>query len=519
MSLLATTLSSNSVLVTIPNHGAFNGDYVNFANVSSAVGGIPASELNGDHEVANVTTNTFTITVTTTATSTATYDGDLTAKFDIHAGNEIAIYGYGWGAGFWSRGSWGSGASEAVNFPPRLFTQDRFNDDLIFNIRNGDIYYWTYDPTFTTRAVTLASLPGANSVPQIVGSILFSQTDRHLLAFGGTNYLTNVYDPLLIRWADQDNPRDWAPSTTNSAGFLRVSNGSEIIRAVRTRQEIVVITDSSIYSLQFLGTQEVFGLQQLGDNVSIAGPGSVVVVNNVVYWMGKDKFYAYSGRVDTLPCTLRQYVFQDINREELALVVAGTNEEFSEIIWFYPSADSNEVNRYVIYNYLEGVWYYGNLVRTAWLDTPLRNYPQAADTTGFVYDHERGTNDDVSPMTAYISSGDVDIEDGTQFMLIRRLIPDINFNGSTAAAPTVDVTIKPRNFPGQAYQTNNAENTGIDAEVIRTSTVPVDQYTNQVFIRVRGRQISFKIASDTLGVQWQLGMPRIDARPDGKRGS
>ncbi len=519
MSLLATTLSSNSVLVTIPNHGAFDGDYVNFANVSSVVGGIPASELNGDHEVANVTTNTFTITVTTTATSTDTYDGDLTAVFDIHAGNEIAIYGYGWGAGFWSRGSWGSGASDPVNFPPRLFTQDRFNDDLIFNIRNGDIYYWTYDPTFTTRAVLLSSLAGANSVPQIVGSILFSQTDRHLLAFGGTNYLTNVYDPLLIRWADQDNPRDWAPSTTNSAGFLRVTNGSEIIRAVRTRQEIVVITDSSIYSLQFLGTQEVFGLQQLGDNVSIAGPGAVVVVNNVVYWMGKDKFYAYSGRIDTLPCTLRQYVFQDMNHEESALIVAGTNEEFSEIIWFYPSAASTEINRYVIYNYLEGVWYYGNLVRTAWLDTPLRNYPQAADTTGFVYDHERGTNDDVSPMTAYISSGDVDIEDGTQVMLIRRLIPDINFNGSTAAAPTVDVTIKPRNFPGQAYQTNNAENTGIDAEVIRTSTVPVDQYTNQVFIRVRGRQISFKIASDTLGVQWQLGMPRIDARPDGKRGS
>jgi hypothetical protein len=235
--------------------------------------------------------------------------------------------------------------------------------------------------------------------------------------------------------------------------------------------------------------------------------------------MGKDKFYAYSGRIDTLPCTLRQYVFQDMNHEESALIVAGTNEEFSEIIWFYPSADSTEVNRYVIYNYLEGVWYYGNLVRTAWLDTPLRNYPQAADTTGYVYDHERGTDDNTLPMTAYISSGDVDIEDGTQFMLIRRLIPDINFNGSTAAAPTADVTIKPRNFPGQAYQTDNAENTGIEAAVTRTSTVPVDQYTNQVFLRVRGRQISFKIASDTLGVQWQLGMPRIDARPDGKRGS
>jgi hypothetical protein len=519
MSVLNTTSGSRNVLVTIPGHGALDGDYVNFSTISSAVGGIPASELNGDHEVANVTTNTFTITVATAATSTTGYSGDLRAAFDIHAGNEIAIYGYGWGAGAWSRGSWGSGSLTPLNYPPRLYTQDRFNDDLIFNIRNGDIYYWTYEPTLTTHAVLLSSLAGANSVPQIVGRILFSQTDRHLLAFGGTNYITNTYDPLLIRWADQDNPRDWAPTPDNSAGFLRVTNGSEIISAVRTRQEIVVITDSSVYSLQFLGTQDVFGLQQLGDNVSIGGPGAVVVVNNVVYWMGKDKFYAYSGRVDTLPCTLRQYIFQDMNHQESELIVAGTNEEFSEIIWFYPSADSNEINRYVIYNYLEGVWYYGNLVRTAWLDSPLRDYPQAADTTGYINDHERGTDDNDLPMTAYISSGDVDIEDGTQFMLIRRLIPDINFTGSTAQAPTVDVSIKPRNFPGQAYQTNNAENTGIEAEVTRTSTVPVDQYTNQVFLRVRGRQISFKIASDTLGVQWQLGMPRIDARPDGKRGS
>jgi hypothetical protein len=518
MSLLATTLNSRSVLVTIADHGAFNGDYVKFSGISSAVGGIPATELNGDHEVFNVTNNTFTITVATIATSADTYDGDLTAVFDIHSGNAVAIYGYGWGAGGWSRGGWGSGAIDPLNLPPRLFTQDRFNDDLIFNIRNGDIYYWIYDPTFTTRAVTLASLPGANSVPQIVGSILFSQTDRHLLAFGGTNYITNTYDPLLIRWADQDNPRDWAPTLENSAGFLRITNGSEIVKAVRTRQEIIVLTDSSIYSLQFSGTQEVFTLQQLGDNISVAGPGSVVVVNNVVYWMGKDKFYAYSGRVDTLPCTLRQYVFQDLNQQQNALVVSGTNEEFSEIVWFYPSSNSEEINRYVIYNYLENIWYYGNLVRTAWLDSPLRNFPQAADISGFINDHERGTDDDTLPMTAYISSGDVDIEDGTQFMLIRRLIPDINFNNSTSPTPTVDVTIKPRNFPGQAYQTNNAENTGISADVIRSSTVPVDQYTNQVFLRVRGRQISFKIASDTLGVQWQLGMPRIDARPDGKRG-
>lgn len=518
MSLLATTLGSKQVLVTINGHGALNGDYVQFSLISSAVGGIPASELNGSHEVANVTLNTFTITVpTTTATSSATYDGDLKAEFDIHAGNPINYIGYGWGAGGWSRGAWGSGAKTPVVSPARIFSQDRFNDDLIFCIRGGDIYYWTYDATFTTRAVLLSSLAGASAVPQLVSSVLFSQNDRHLLAFGGTAYGTGIYDPLLIRWADQNNPKNWTPSATNSAGFLRVTNGSEIIQAVRTRQEILVLTDSSAYSLQFLGTQDVFGLQQIADYTSIMSPAAAVAVNNVVYWMGRDKFYAYSGRVDTLPCTLRQFIFQDINQDQSTLIVAGTNEQFNEIIWFYPSKNSNEIDRYVIYNYLENLWYYGNLVRTAWLDSPLRADPMGAND-GLLYKHEVGTDADGAPMTAYISSGDVDIEDGTQFMLVRRLIPDINFTGSTAANPTVDVTLSPRNFPGQAYQTDNAENTGITKAVVRTSTVPVDQYTNQVFIRVRGRQMSFKIASNSLGVQWQLGMPRIDARPDGRRG-
>jgi len=517
MSLLASTLGSRSVLVTIPNHGALNGDYVNFSLITSGLGGIPATELNTDHEVANVTTNTFTITVTTTATSSDTYDGDLKAQFDIHAGNAINYVGYGWGAGAWSRGAWGSGAKTPLISPARLFSQDRFNDDLIFCIRGGDIYYWTYDYTFTTRAVLLSSLAGASAVPQLVSSILFSQNDRHLIAFGGTNYGTGTYDPLLIRWADQNNPRDWTPTATNTAGFLRVTNGSEIVQAIRTRQEILVLTDSSAYSLQYLGTQDVFGLQQLADNTSIMGPAASIAVNNVVYWMGKDKFYAYSGRVDTLPCTLRQYVFQDINQNQSTLIIAGINEQYNEIIWFYPSANSNEVDRYVIYNYLENLWYYGNLVRTAWLDSPLRTSPQAAND-GYLYNQETGTDADGVAITAYISSGDVDIEDGTQFMLIRRLIPDINFTGSTATNPSVDITLSPRNFPGAAYETDNAENTGITKAVTRTATVPVDQYTNQVFIRVRGRQLSFRIASSALGVQWQLGMPRIDAKPDGKRG-
>jgi hypothetical protein len=347
---------------------------------------------------------------------------------------------------------------------------------------------------------------------------LFSQQDRHLLAFGGTNYLTNTYDPLLIRWSNQDEPWNFTPTQINSAGFLRVTNGSEIVRAVRTRQEILVFTDTTLYSLQFLGNQEVFGVQELADTISIMSPASPVTVNNVTFWMGIDKFYMYNGRVDTLPCTLRQYIFQDINRGAEVQVISGTNEQFNEVVWFYPSANSNELNRYVIYNYVEQIWYYGQMDRTAWSDSPLREFPQAAKPDGYLYDHERGVNDDILPMQSFISSGDIDIEDGDKFMLIRRVVPDVNFTNSTAANPTVDLTISPRNFPGSAYQTNNAENTGLTKSVVRTATVPVDQYTEQVFIRARGRQISFKIASTGLGVQWQLGMPRIDAKPDGHRG-
>lgn len=284
----------------------------------------------------------------------------------------LSTFGYGWGAGPWSRSGWGSSATVPVFIPPRLYSQDRYNDDLIFCIRNADIYYWIYDSTFSNRAVRLASLPGASDVPQLVGSILFSQQDRHLLAFGGTNYLTNTYDPLLIRWSNQDEPWNFTPTQTNSAGFLRVTNGSEIVRAVRTRQEILVFTDTTLYSLQFLGNQEVFGVQELADSISIMSPSSPVTVNNVTFWMGVDKFYMYNGRVDTLPCTLRQYIFQDINRGAEVQIVSGTNEQFNEVIWFYPSADSNELNRYVIYNHVEQIWYYGQIDRTAWSDSPLR---------------------------------------------------------------------------------------------------------------------------------------------------
>jgi hypothetical protein len=344
-----------------------------------------------------------------------------------------------------------------------------------------------------------------------------SQNDKHLLAFGCQPYSGSPgdFDPLLIRWATQDQPNVWTPTTTNSAGFIRVSRGSRIVRAIPTRQETLTFTDTHLYSLQFLGTADVFGLQELADNISIMGPRSVIVANNVTYWMGLDKFYAYDGRVQTLPCSLREHVFKDINVAQGEQVICGTNEGFNEIWWFYCSTNSNWVDRYVIYNHLDQLWYYGNMTRTAWLDVATRSLPIAAYTDeaqnpGLLYTHEVGVNDDNVPMESYIQSSDFDLGDGEKFMLSRRLIPDISFNTSTANEPEIDLTIRSRDWPGSNFQNDPSDT----QRVIETS---VDIYTNQVYIRARGRQMALKIASDQLGVQWQLGSPRLDTREDGKR--
>jgi hypothetical protein len=391
----------------------------------------------------------------------------------------------------------------------------------------GPIYYWSRGTTvnsqaeLSTRAVLLSGLTidgvAPADVPESAYQILVSQNDKHLLAFGCQPYAgsTGDFDPLLIRWATQDQPNVWTPLLTNSAGFIRVSRGSRIVRALPTRQEIVVFTDTHLYSFQFLGTIEVFGLQELSDNISIMSARSCISVNNVTYWMGLDKFYAYDGRVQTLPCTLREYVFKDINLNQADQVICGTNEGYNEVWWFYCSQNSNWIDRYVIYNHLDRIWYYGNLTRTAWLDVSSRNYPTAVFTDenqdpGILYTHELGVDDGLLPMEAFVQSSDFDIEDGEKLMLTKRMIPDVNFRGSTSNDPEVTMAIRARNFPGSAF-TNNALN---EKPVIETS---VDQYTEQVFIRARGRQMAMRISSDGLGVQWQLGMPRIDAREDGKR--
>jgi hypothetical protein len=575
-----TVNGSKTVTVTISSHGAVEGDYVTFSGVVGPIGGIPQSEFNAEFIVDFITANTFTITTTTAATSSTSGGGTaIVAAFQISIGNDNASIGNGWGAGVWSRGAWGSGAGVPVVNPQRDWFLQNFDNDLVANIRNGAIYYWKYSDGTGVRATPLATTTidgvAPSDVPTEAMQILVSQNDKHLICFGATPFGGGAFDPLLIRWATQDQPNVWTPQVTNSAGFLRVSRGSAIVSAIATRQEILVFTEGTLNSLQFLGTTDVFGLQELADNISILSARSVAVVNNTAYWFGHDKFYAYSGRVETLPCTIRNHIFQNLNYDQADQIVCGTNEGWNEIWWFYPTADSQVNNAYAIYNHLERIWYYGTIDRTAWSDSSLREYPQALTATYFtgsisgttltatnnivgflqvgsvisgtgvatgttitalgtglggagtytvnisqlvvqtamtgdsvIYNHEQGVNDNILPMTSYIASSDFDLVDGDQFILTKRIIPDINFAGSTADEPEVTMFIKPRNFPGNAYSNTEA------GAVIETS---VDIYTDQIFMRARARQMAIEIESTELGVQWQLGSPRLDGRPDGKR--
>jgi hypothetical protein len=534
-----TTSGSTTVTINVTSHGCENGAYVTISGVTGDVGGVPDAQINKEHEITRIDNDSFTITVTTAASSTVASGGGTSIDIEcqLNPGLAATTAGYGWGIGLWGVPSWGLSSNTPIFLPQRDWFFDNFDNDLVMNIRSevnangkaqgGPIFYWERGSSVSpstaldTRAVLLSGITlngvAPSAVPTSAMQIMVSQNDKHLLAFGCQPYAgaADDYDPLLIRWASQDQPNEWEPRPTNSAGFLRVSRGSAIIRAIATRQETIVLTDTHVYTLQFLGTTDVFGLQELADNISIISPRATITANNVLYWMGTDKFYAYDGRVQTLPCTLREYVFKDINFDQSDQIVCGTNEGFTEIWWFYPSAGSNSNDRYVIYNHLTNIWYYGNLERTAWLDVASREFPIAASTpgsssTGLLYTHEVGLNDDESPLEAFCQSSDFDIGDGDQLMLTKRLIPDVSFNTSTATNPEVTFGIRSRNFPGSAY-TNNALN---EKPVIEAS---VDIYTEQVFIRTRGRQMALRVSSDGLNVQWQLGSPRIESRADGKR--
>jgi hypothetical protein len=513
-----TTNGSPVVTVTDAGHGAATGNLVIFSPDPISVGGL---NMAGEFTITTVIgVNTYTVTASSNATSTATSVGSYDADYPLPAGPAISIPLVGWGAGGWGNGTWGNGGTSAVSI--RLWSQSNFGQNLIFGPRGGAIYYWDADLGLNSRGVDLATVLGASDVPVVQNYLLVSDVSRFVLAFGANDIGTTVQDPMLIRWSDQEDAINWTPAATNQAGSLRLSHGSEIVTALQSRQEILVWTDSSMYSMQYVGAPIVWGATLVGENISIVSQNAVAYASGAAYWMGTDKFYKYDGRTQTLRCDLRQYIFSDINRDQFDQVIAGTNEGFNEVWWFYCSADASQNDRYVVYNYVEDIWFYGQMSRSAWLDSGLRDYPIAAATdNNLLVNHEVGVDDRATetpaPIAAYINSAEFDLDDGHQFMFVWRMLPDITFRGSQAESPQVTMTLLPLKNSGSGY-TNPASVGGENfATVTRTAVIPVEEFTGQVFTRIRARQISMRIDSSALGVTWQLGSPRIDMRPDGRR--
>lgn len=592
------TGSTTTVTVTDATGGYANGDYVDISGASTVAG----LTISGTYLISNVNAgaNTYQITVTGTAASSTTGGGSYVyASYETPTGPEYAVPLTGWGAGGWGSGAWGVGTASADAL--RLWCQNNFGEDLVFNPRGGSMYYWDathgYQDTVMTMTIAtpavvslavalpnntavqfystghlptgivpgtvyyvvnasgltcnLAATPGgspiattgtqagthylsargiavqdlayASGVPTQVAVTFVSDVNRFLFAMGCTEYGSATYNPMLIRWADQESITDWTPAATNQAGFLQLSHGSKIVTTLQSRQEVLVWTDFSLYSLQYVGAPVVWKADLVGDNVSITGQNSVAYANGVSYWMGIDKFYKYDGRTQTLRCDLRQYIFQDINTAQFDQVFASTNEGFNEIWWFYCSASSTTIDRYAVYNYLEDIWYYGTMARTAWIDSGIFNYPIAATYSHNLVNHEEGCDDNetgtIMPIESYITSAEFDIDDGHNFSFIYRILPDVTFRGSTADSPQITMYLLPLANSGAGYNDPQSEG-GVDyANVTRVKTIPIEEFTGQVFIRVRGRQLAMKIESTELGVQWQLGAPRIDIRADGRRGN
>jgi hypothetical protein len=709
-----TTYPANASIITVtdPGHGAQTGDFVTIVYAGGAIGGVPRTAIDGEHQITYVNSNQYTITVSSPATSAAGPTGTATFIYQINTGLDVYTVTAGWGAGTWggfvfgttvnyvstaligntlsanisasattinvtsttgfasptgsiwigqelitytgttgtsftgcTRGTggttaafhftgmavvanttsivltsttgftapgviaidseliyyttnttgsntlsgcvrgysgstpaahavssvvtqvtnnfsgWGIAASTGVGTQLRLWSEANYGQDLIINPRGGALYYWATDanPNVFNRAellgpgATVATQYGNVTVdaycPSVANLVMVSDASRFVIAFGCNNVLDpNVplqQNPLFIAWSAQEQFNIWDPTDiTQQAGTYQLSSGSEIVAAQQTRQEILVFTDAAVYSMQYLGPPYVWGFQIMGDNISIAGPNVVSTANNVTYWMGTDKFYMYSGRVETLPCALRQYVFDDINMDQAYQFFSSTNEGYNEVWWFYCSANSTEIDRYVVFNHLERTWYYGTgesvvpqgtnryaLARTAWLDSPLRAQPMSAGYGGQLLYQETGNNDGTTnpplPIESYVQSSDFDIGDGHNFGMVWRIIPDVTFDGSdttvagTSPYPSVVFTVRPRQNPGANYgSTDTPEVTSTQnysPPPVGQQTYNVQQFTEYAYVRVRGRQMAFKISSDALGVAWQLGAPRLDVRPDGRR--
>ena len=511
--------ASGEITVTDADHGAVLNDFVTIAGATTT-DGVTAAQINITHQITEiVSVNAYKVVTAGSASSgsTAGGGGSVTAAYEINVGLDTAVPFLGIGAGTYGRSTYGSAttAAEAVA-SLRLWYADNFGEDLVFNVKDGGVYYWDSSDGLGARGGALSDESGASDAPTVARQIMVSNNDRHVIAFGCNDRGAATQDKLLIRWSDQENAVDWTPTTSNTAGDLRLNSGSKIVRAYDTRQEILIWTEDSLFSMRFVGPPFTFGHNVLSRNITLIAPNAIASLDGVVYWMGLHDFFAYTGRVQELPSTVRDYVFTDINLAQAEKIHAGTIKDFGEIVWFYCSADAEEIDRYVIFNSFEKCWYFGTLSRTAWLDSASREYPIGANSSDYkIYNHEIGLNDGEGSVptgiSAYVESGDFEIGEGDSFQFISRIIPDVSFLGSTDPAPAVSFSLKPRNFSGSAFGTSDT------STITGTKMVDVKEFTEQAFVRVRSRQAAFRVESSGTNIAWKLGVPRIDVRPDGRR--
>ena len=525
------TNGSSSINVTDTAHGAAQGDFVTFSGAASLGGNVVAAVLNQEYEIDSITsTDVYVITAKDTSGATVTANSSdsgnggssTVGAYQINIGLDVFVSGTGWGASTWGAGGWGSSSPLSSLNQLRLWSMDSFGEDLIANVRAGRIYYWdtSAKTLWPDRAVDIADLTGANFTPTAALQVLVSDVDRHVIALGAdpindaATARTGTIDPLLVAFSDQENPAEWFPTSTNTAGSLRCSAGSQIIGGLRARQETLIWTDVALYSLQFIGAPFTFGLNLVNEGVSLVGPNAAINTPSGVFWMDKKGFYLYQGSIQPVPCSVRSYVLDDFNESQAFQVFAFLNKQFDEVGWFYCSGTNTVIDRYVTYNYVEQTWAIGNLSRTAWLDEGIESFPRAAGTSSssnYVYSHETGCDDEDSPMdNVCIESADFDLGDGEEFQFVRRCIPDVKFTGDSGTTQTINFVLKARNFPGESLTTDQ--------------TTAFTGSTTKIDTRARGRQAAVRFESDDdgdrgtrLGVGFRIGGTRIDVQPNGRR--
>jgi hypothetical protein len=522
----AATNGSSTVTVTDSSHGAVNGDFVTFSGVQSdglgAGGNITQTVLQQKYQIALVTSaNAYTIVAKDTSGDEVTANSDddenggagVDGVYQINSGLDVYVPSTGWGVGAWGSGTWGSSTALTDSNQLRLWSVDTFGDDVLACVRGGGIYYWDESAGVTTAAVNISTLSGASDTPTVALQVMMSDVDRHVIAIGCNAIGSSTLNPLLVRFSDIESAADWTPTATNQSGGVQLSTGSEIIGAIQARQEILIWTDAGIVSMRFVGSPFIFSFSEVARGPSLIGPNAVVNANGRIYFMDRDGFYSYSGSASRLACTVLDYILSDINFTQSYKVFGAVNDNANEIMWFYPSSSSDEVDRYALYNYLENVWSIGttsdNFVRTAWDEALILNYPIAtskndSSNLNYIYDHERGHGDNGESFDSYIESSDFDLTpDGEHFMFLSKLIPDIEFRDQTSTANEVTFTIKGRDYPLQSLSTLST-----------TAVTPASTFSNT---RARGRQFALRVSNSSSDYGWRLGDLRLELRPDGKR--